>query len=625
LSSDIQIFSADSNVFANDGGIVSMLTEDEKALYFNLAAGYQNRGRVVEIGPWLGSGTYQICAGLKQTGLPWALTVFDRFQWSQLYTDRYPHVGLSADESFRPIFERNLSEFVGTIDFVTGELLELSTLMPLPDDAAIELLFIDAPKSWRLLWSVLAHFGPHLMPGSRLAFQDFFHITSRQIIWLLASIPGFRLTALVDNGTSAVFVADGPIPDLAGIVRSSMNELGAADLMRLWRRLATEMPKSRLGDLAAGMALDLMERGAFAEAKAVLDEGAVGQSWSADLLREVERLARVGDAKSRPMLAIIASYLKTGISPAEFEADRRRRVAASDRDRRPTSPIDGLDRAGLLAALSAIREPASTSAIALAYQAARPDADLATVRALLPAFDLVVQSGAPIWAREIAADVVGRDVVEIGGGLTLHGLMLRALGARSHVAIEPAFTPDQRSVRGDHPVARLRAKQPLSAIAAIDGGMRYTDRALHVANGSADLIIVHAREAEEVTSGLAEARRILRADGRLVLFWSNPLAWRGHGLSPQNLDEVEPGNLAHMNRADWAHVGRAVRTALRIERLDGIVTNAGFVVQEVQRLPDDPAILARLTGRVLRRAPEGIAPADLAVAQVKIVAEVTPS
>lgn len=623
--SDFQLFSADRYVVAHDGGIVSMLTDDEKALYRHLASGFENRGRVVEIGPWLGSGTYQICDGLTQTGQPWSLTVFDRFQWSQLYTDRYPHVGLSADDSFRPIFERNLSAFVDNIDFVTGELLELPALMPLPDDAQIELLFIDAPKSWRLLWSVLAHFGPHLMQRSRLAFQDFFHITSRQIIWLLASIPGFRLAALVENGTSAVFLADGPIPDLAAIVPSSMNELGTADLIALWRRLATEMPKERLGDLAAGMALDLMERGAFAEAKDVLDEGAVDQPWSADLLREVERLARVGDAKSRPMLAIIASYLKTGISPAEFEADRRRRVAASDRDRRPISPIDGLDRAGLLAALDAIRQPASTSALALAYQAARPDADLGTVRALLPAFDLVVQSGAPIWAREIAADVVGRDVIEIGGGLTLHGLMLRTMGARSYVSIEPSFTPEQRSVRGDHPVARLRAKQPLSAIAAIDGGMRYTDRADDVANGSADLVIVHAREAEEVTSGLAEARRILRGNGRLILFWNNPLAWRGHGLSPQNLDEVEPGNPAHAKRTDWAHVGRAVRTAVRIDRLDGVVTSAGFAVQEVQRLPDEPAILARLTGRVLRRAPEGIAPADLAVAQVKIVAEVATS
>lgn len=300
---DVEIFSlSEGDGFVNPG-IPSMLTDDEKALYRSLARAYQGRGSVIEMGTWLGSGTYQICRGLEDSGRPWSLTVFDRFLWNEGYAKHYPQPGLSDGDSFMEAFLTNLSEFRSSIHPVAGDLGDIATLMPLDRD--IELLYVDAPKSWRMLWRVMDHVGPHFAPGSRLLFQDFFHLASRQLVWLLMAIPQLKLKTIVRRGVTAVFEADGPISDLAGTAPANVKSLTTRDLLEMWNRLRGEIPEFRHGELAIGMALDLIERRAFADAEALLTECVVEASNRADTVHQLVRQKRKATKEAASMTAVL--------------------------------------------------------------------------------------------------------------------------------------------------------------------------------------------------------------------------------------------------------------------------------------------------------------------------------
>ena len=607
---------ADGNV-APDDGIVSMLTDDEKALYYKVAAGYKARGAVLEIGPWLGSGTFQICSALETTGHDWSLTVIDRFVWSQIYANKYPRLGLTANADFLPNFKTNLAAFGDRVVPIAGELLEIEAIHPVAADTRFELVFVDAPKSWRMLWSVLQHLGPHLMIDARLVFQDFFHITSRQIIWLLASVPQLRITDLVDSGTAAAFVLDAPIIDMASIAPATIEDLGVADLIALWERLKPDFEGARLGALAAGMALDLLARDAHEEARQVLEEGARDKPWSATVLADVDRLARIGDDKSRDDLQTIAIFLRTGIGPAEVAADRTLRGTKEETSR--DDPFATMDREALGDALAAIRSPRSAPALAITYQMQQRLRDTAATRTLLPAFEDAIESGAVTWFTDLGVDVRGLDIGEIGSGPNLHGLVCRAMGARSHVLVDAGSTPEQRTVRGERPGERVRLRQSVAQIAEIDGAMRFATDAGMIADASLDLVIVRHAGEDALRDALATASRVLRPGGRLQLDWFNPLAWRAHGEVPREPADFDPDNEDHRRVADWRHAPRVARTIVPLANLAPMVRQAGFDDVVATRLLDTPDILLRLTPRV-RRATPGILPQDLVTTRLAITA-----
>jgi hypothetical protein len=286
-----------------------MLTDDERALYFQLARGCGNAGNVYELGPWLGSGTYQICRGLSESSADWSLTTIDRFTWTQLYENKYK-LGLAAGESFLPLFEKHLAEYLPRIRTIRTELGDIESTVRIENE--IELLYVDAPKSWRMLRHVLRHFGPHLLPGARLVFQDFLHITSRQLIWLLMSLPMLRIESLVRKGCTATFVVEEKLGDMASLVPQQFEQVSVASLLTLWGKLEKEFPEERLGEMAAGLALDLLEKNAAKEAVAVLDAAAKDNAWTGNVIKQVERLIRPDDPEVGKRLTAISSYLKEG-------------------------------------------------------------------------------------------------------------------------------------------------------------------------------------------------------------------------------------------------------------------------------------------------------------------------
>lgn len=303
-----KILSAPSIGFSSDSSIRSMLTEDEKALYFMTARdAYKARGAVIEIGPWLGGGTIQIARGLDASRHEWALTAYDRFTWSSDAQRKYPEGGLKVGESFLSRFKDGLAAYADRIAPIEAELTDISSRLPISRD--IELLFIDAPKSWSLLRRVLIHVGPHLLPGASLVFQDFLHIASRQIVWLVMSLPQFNITTTVDKGTAILCTVTEPLLDVASAVPATLDALTESDLMALWERGTKMLPEEKGGELAAGIAMDLYSRNARKLAARVLDVGVVGKPWHDPIIGRVQKLIQFGNPKNKPPLSQIRKYL----------------------------------------------------------------------------------------------------------------------------------------------------------------------------------------------------------------------------------------------------------------------------------------------------------------------------
>ena len=140
---------------------------------------YSGAGRVVELGSFLGGSTLALCHGLSQNPA-WTqpLLAYDRFVMFNDQEGRYTHIA-APGESFLPAFRRNIRAFS---DRVTTRPMSIPAPTPgvdhtealYPEREPIEILFIDAAKTWPVHITILDVFGPHLIPGKSIVIQQDF-------------------------------------------------------------------------------------------------------------------------------------------------------------------------------------------------------------------------------------------------------------------------------------------------------------------------------------------------------------------------------------------------------------------------------------------------------------------
>lgn len=295
--------------FSANSAIRTMLYEDELALYYMTARdAYRARGAVIEIGPWLGGGTEQICRGLDASQHDWSLTVIDRFTWGADGQRKWPEGGLTIGQSFLPQFQKNLSAYISRILPVAAELKDMPAIFA-PSER-IELLFVDAPKSWSMLRMLFGHLGPHLLPGASIIFQDFLHVTARGIVWLLMSMPQIKIEAAVAKGESVLVTVGEPLVNFIDEVPPSVNHLSVADLIRCWEKAVSALPEDKTGRLSIGLAMDLLLRNANQDAFRVLDMGVSGQPWEPAVVQNVDYLIEFGNRKNKAVLSTIVDHLR---------------------------------------------------------------------------------------------------------------------------------------------------------------------------------------------------------------------------------------------------------------------------------------------------------------------------
>lgn len=596
--------------------IPAMLSNDEKSLYFRAARTYTGIGAVMEIGPWLGASTFQICRGLEESGHPWSLTVLDRFKWSSLYASSYPDVPLKRQESTLPLFRENLFHYAANINAIAGEIRDIEQILPLREN--IELLFVDAPKSWRMLWTVLNHVGPRLLPGARIMFQDFLHITSRQIAWLVASLPMLEATEVVAQGTAVSFVLTGRMPNFAQEVPADIHQIPSARLIEFWEKLSAVLPEVRSCELAAGLALDLLERRDWDLATQVLDRAVRDSPAAPGIVAELGRLLRKSPGNAKLHLMQVLAYLRAEAPPAALMRAVKRSEALAEADK-PAAPVDTTEREAALAAAKMLGTGATAGALAMRHVAFHGLPDDIRFRRLYTALQSCIELDLPTLAESFAPLVPGARIIEIDGTLTLNAALLRALGAQSYVGLAGEADRARRTYR--NPLTMARVRSPFAAIdlEGLDPGVSFVDEIGPELSRSADLVIARPEPtADALERAIDTGLGLLKPGGRLILYWRNPRSWSGHGRAPQTVAEMKPQDAEHAKVMDWAHLAGIRASVPSLAQVRDRVERH-FMVEGWADELDDPEAVIRVTPRVRRAYPK-LGSADFIVRMATVTA-----
>jgi tetratricopeptide (TPR) repeat protein len=193
-------------------GMRSMLSHEEKQyLTWLTAERYEGWGAIVDLGPWLGSSSASLAEGLRRCGKPAKVRSFDLFRWEPSYMEAIAHEQLPEGADFLPSFTREIGGYSPWIEARKQDLMQYSW-----QGGPIEILFVDAAKSWELTNAILRGFGTNLVPGrSRIVLQDFRYFETHWLPLIFDSRPDlWQEIESVKQGTTVTFhplkALDGP-------------------------------------------------------------------------------------------------------------------------------------------------------------------------------------------------------------------------------------------------------------------------------------------------------------------------------------------------------------------------------------------------------------------------------
>jgi hypothetical protein len=193
--------------------IPAMLTPEEKQyLVWLTSERYAGWGAIVDLGPWLGASSAALAEGLRRAGRAERIQSLDLFVWEPAYMEQSAPCGLGPGADFLPEFERQVAPYRRWIEPARTDLLGYRWT-----GGPIELLFVDAGKSWELTNAILRSFGPHLVPGkSRVILQDFLFHQTHWLPLIFDSRPDlWRETEQVEDGTTVTVIPVAPLDELA--------------------------------------------------------------------------------------------------------------------------------------------------------------------------------------------------------------------------------------------------------------------------------------------------------------------------------------------------------------------------------------------------------------------------
>jgi hypothetical protein len=138
---------------------------------------YRGAGAVVDLGSWLGSTTVPLARGMthRSRDLPKTrIQAYDRFVWEEWMTEFAHASGVDPPylpgDDFRPMLEAALGSYLSTVDVLTADLRTERW-----GGGPIELLVVDAMKSWELAKNIVQEFYSRLVHGGVIFHQDFAH------------------------------------------------------------------------------------------------------------------------------------------------------------------------------------------------------------------------------------------------------------------------------------------------------------------------------------------------------------------------------------------------------------------------------------------------------------------
>lgn len=185
-----------------------------QALYWLAGEYYRGVGEIVELGTFLGRSSEALARGLADNGKiadrdkAKRLHCFDRFLYNEHhFTPILQDSGVAYGQSFYDLWRRNMAPYENLIEPNPGDLMALEWC-----GRPIEILFIDAAKSWELNDRILDQFFRCLIPKvSMVVQQDYLF---QGCPWLQITMEKFAdYFDLIGNAdTSMVFGCARPVP-----------------------------------------------------------------------------------------------------------------------------------------------------------------------------------------------------------------------------------------------------------------------------------------------------------------------------------------------------------------------------------------------------------------------------
>jgi len=198
--------------------LLGMTTYAEQSYFEEYARSmYSGNGAIVDLGCWLGSTTIALAKGLAENPSPEARSrtvhAYDQFLWEQWMDDCVCGTEIEGkykpNESFLDEFHKRTAPWADRIQVHAGDLCHIGW-----GGAPIELLLIDAMKSWDLANGILKGFFPSLMPNtSYVLHQDFAHYYTSWIHLIQYRLRDcFRFVTAVPHSSTFVFTYVKPLP-----------------------------------------------------------------------------------------------------------------------------------------------------------------------------------------------------------------------------------------------------------------------------------------------------------------------------------------------------------------------------------------------------------------------------
>ena len=162
--------------------IPAMTTDAERECYYRLAKEGAGKGAIVELGAWMGASTAYIAAGIRDSGVPAKVQVYDKFQSKAGHIRKVKEFYSKRGISKAPVgpclmtFRENLGTLFDYVEPHQGQIERLKW-----GSDPISVLITDAPKRVPAISAVMTTFRKALQPGAIMAWQDFCHFPSYEI------------------------------------------------------------------------------------------------------------------------------------------------------------------------------------------------------------------------------------------------------------------------------------------------------------------------------------------------------------------------------------------------------------------------------------------------------------
>ena len=243
--------------------IPGMISEYEaKYLYWLTSNYFTGQGEIVELGTWLGKSSAYLGAGLRDSGKSVALNCYDLYLWNRNFNAHHlvRQSGLYLDHGadFQPYFEKNVRQVYTNLKVNKVSLERIKWT-----GGAIEILFVDAPKSQKTICAVLEIFGEHLIPGvSIVVMQDFLHAPSYPLALVFSELhEELEYLHAVPYSSSAAFKVKKKVSITRNDSKFNINAWPKEKILKSFDRIIHLLPEQSQDYLKPGVAMSLLDIG----------------------------------------------------------------------------------------------------------------------------------------------------------------------------------------------------------------------------------------------------------------------------------------------------------------------------------------------------------------------------